>query len=403
MKAELLAPAGNLKKLKVAIGYGADAVYLGGKTFSLRAFSDNFTEEELEEGIAFAHAQGKKVYVCANIFAKNEDFKNIPNYFKLLERLKTDGVLVSDLGVFRILREAAPSLSAHISTQANTLNKEAARFWREAGASRIVLARELSIAEIREIHEAVPELELEAFVHGATCISYSGRCLLSDYLASRPSNRGECVQACRFQYELRAREQGGDWFPITEDERGAYLLSGKDLNMSAHLKELGAAGVCSFKIEGRMKGEYYLATVVNAYRRLLDGADIKLMQRELLAASHRDYTEFNAFGRNDNTVSYDDNKTEGTCDFIAVVTNYKGGRAYAEMRGRFYEGDVLEVLSPTDAFLRKVQVKDLHDAAEQIQPDAKRVQEIYSFDCPFELHEGDILRRRKERNSEKSL
>lgn len=397
MKAELLAPAGSLKKLKVAIRYGADAVYLGGKAFSLRAFSDNFTEEELKEGIAFAHARGKKVYVCANIFAKNEDFGELAGYFKLLERLKADGVLVSDLGVFRVLKKVAPTLSVHVSTQANTLNKEAARFWQEAGASRVVLARELSVAEIKEIHEAVPELELEAFVHGATCISYSGRCLLSDYLSSRPSNRGECVQACRFQYELRAREQDGDWFPITEDERGAYLLSGKDLNLSAQLDELSAAGVCSFKIEGRMKGEYYLATVVNAYRRLLDRADKELMRRELLAASHRDYTEFNAFGKNQSTVSYNDNKTEGTCDFIAVVTRHKNGRVFAEMRGRFYEGDTLEVLSPTDAFLKEVHVKDLRDAADQIQPDAKRVQEIYSFECPLELNEGDILRRRKDR------
>lgn len=402
MKAELLAPAGNLKKLKVAVRYGADAVYLGGKAFSLRAFSDNFTEEGLEEGISYAHARGKKVYVCANIFAKNEDFKELPNYFRMLEKLKADGVLVSDLGVFRVLRKSAPALNVHISTQANTLNKEAALFWKEAGASRIVLARELSVAEIKEIHEAVPDLELEAFVHGATCISYSGRCLLSDYLASRPSNRGECVQACRFQYELRAREQGGDWFPITEDERGAYLLSGKDLNMSAHLEELAAAGVNSFKIEGRMKGEYYLATVVNAYRRILDGEDVGAMQRELLAASHRDYTEFNAFGRNSNTVSYDDNKTEGTCDFIAVVTKYKDGRVYAEMRGRFYEGETLETLSPTDTFLKEVKVRDLRDSAFDLQPDAKRVQEIYSFECPVELREGDILRRRKKTADEKS-
>lgn len=400
MKAELLAPAGNLKKLKVAIRYGADAVYLGGKAFSLRAFSDNFTEEELEEGIAYAHARGKKVYVCANIFAKNEDFKGLPDYFRMFEKLHADGVLVSDLGVFRILRECAPALNVHISTQANTLNKEAARFWKEAGAVRVVLARELSVQEIKEIHDAVPDLELEAFVHGATCISYSGRCLLSDYLTSRPSNRGECVQACRFQYEMRAKEPESDWFPITEDGRGAYLLSGKDLNLSAHLSELAEAGVSSFKIEGRMKGEYYLATVVNAYRRLLDGADVSLMQSELLTASHRDYTQFNAFGKNNETVSYNDNKTDGTCDFIAVVKDYRNNRAYAEMRGRFYEGDTLEVLSPTDAFLKVITVKDLRDGAFAVQRDAKRVQDIYSFECAAELHEGDILRRRKKNLSE---
>ncbi len=395
MKCELLAPAGNLKKLKTAIRYGADAVYLGGKSFSLRAFSDNFTREELEEGISYAHALGKKVYVCANIFAVNKDFQVLPDYFRMLESLKADGVLVSDLGVFRVLRESAPSLCVHISTQANTLNKEAAKFWHDLGASRVVLARELSVAEIREIHEAVPELELEAFVHGAMCISYSGRCLLSDYLTSRPSNRGECVQACRFQFELRAREQESDWFPITEDGRGAYLLSGKDLNMSAHLKELEEAGVCSFKIEGRMKGEYYLATVVNAYRRLIDGENVALMQRELMAASHRDYTNAYAFGGNASTVSYEDNKTDGTCDFIAVVTEYREGRVYAEMRGRFYEGDLLEVLSPTNTFLKEVKTIDLRDGSGNPSSDAKRVQEIYSFVCPFELHEGDILRRRK--------
>ena len=402
MKVELLAPAGNLKKLKVAIRYGADAVYLGGKAFSLRAFSENFTEAELEEGIVYAHERGKKVYICAHIFAKNEDFAGLASYFRMLEGLKVDGVLVSDLGVFRVLKECAPKLPIHISTQANTLNYEAVRFYKEAGATRVVLARELSIAEIKEIHEKVPEIELEVFVHGAMCISYSGRCLLSDYLTSRPSNRGECVQACRFQYELRAKEPQSDWFPITEDERGAYLLSGKDLNMSAHLSELAEAGVRSFKIEGRMKGEYYLATVVNAYRRLLDGADLSLMQRELLSASHRDYTKAYAFGQNADTVSYDDNKTDGTCDFIAVVTDYKDGRAYAEMRGRFYEGDTLEVLSPTDAFLKEVCVKDLRDGAFEIQPDAKRVQEIYSFECPFTVYEGDILRRRKKSGEEKS-
>ena len=402
MKAELLAPAGNLKKLKVAIRYGADAVYLGGKAFSLRAFSENFTEEELKEGIAYAHERGKKVYVCANIFARNEDVKMLATYFRLLEGLQVDGVLVSDLGVLRVLKESAPKLNIHISTQANTLNYEAVRFYKEAGATRVVLARELSIAEIKQIHEAVPEIELEVFVHGAMCISYSGRCLLSDYLTSRPSNRGECVQACRFQYELRAKESESDWFPITEDGRGAYLLSGKDLNMSAHLQELLNAGVSSFKIEGRMKGEYYLATVVNAYRRLLDGADLEVMQRELMAASHRDYTHAYAFGENTNTVSYDDNKTEGTCDFIAVVTEYQDGRAYVEMRGRFYEGDILEVLSPTDAFLKQVQVKDLRDSTFAVQADAKRVQEIYSFECLFEVAEGDILRRRKKSDGEKS-
>ncbi len=395
MNVELLAPAGNLKKLKTAIRYGADAVYLGSRAFSLRAYSENFSEEELEEGIAYAHGCGKKVYVCANIFAKNRDFNALPDYFRLLERLHADGVLVSDPGVFRVLRHAAPSLPVHISTQANTLNAESVHFWKEAGASRVVLARELSFTEIKQIHEAVPDIELEAFVHGAMCVSYSGRCLLSDYLTGRPSNRGECVQACRFSYEMRAREPQSDWFPVTEDEHGAYLLSGKDLNMSARLHELHEAGICSFKIEGRMKGEYYLATVVNAYRRLLNGEAFSQIVPELLKASHRDYTEAYAFGKNENTVSYADNKTEGTYDFIATVTGCKNGRVYCEMRGRFYEGDTLEVLSPTDAFLKEVKVCGLRDSSDRPQQDAKRVQEIYSFTSPLALQEGDILRRRK--------
>ena len=280
-RCELLAPAGNLNKLKLAFYYGADAVYVGGKSFSLRTFADNFTDEELAEGIAFAHARGKKVYVAVNIFARNADFAQLPDYFRTLERLGADAVLVSDLGVFRACREAAPSLPIHISTQANTTNSQSAAMWKALGASRVVLARELSLEEIANIHEENPDLELEAFVHGAMCISYSGRCLLSDYLDGRSSNRGACVQACRYRYEIRTQECKNDgWTEVQEDEKGTYFLNSKDLNMSAHLSELETAGVCSFKIEGRMKSEYYLATVVNAYRRILDGGDLPLLKEE---------------------------------------------------------------------------------------------------------------------------
>ncbi len=392
-KVELLAPAGDPAKLKTAFYFGADAVYLGGKAFSLRAFSDNFSPEALAEGVEYAHARGKKVYVCANIFAKNEDFRHLKEYFRFLEQAKADGVLVSDAGVFGVLKECAPSLPVHISTQANTLNAEAVKFWHRAGASRVVLARELSLSEIAEIHGAAPEIELEAFVHGAMCVSYSGRCLLSDYLTGRPSNRGECVQACRFAYEIRAKDRG-DWFPVTEDERGTYFLSSKDLNMSAHLEALANVGVSSFKIEGRMKSEYYLATVVNTYRRLMDGADERLRE-ELRAISHRDYTEAYAFGENHETVSVSDSKTDGTCDFIAVVRACNGGRVFAEMRGRFYAGDKLEILSPDGCFGKEITVSGMRDSAGEPCNDAKRVQEIYSFDCPYPLHPGDLLRRRR--------
>ena len=402
---ELLAPAGNLHKLKLAFYYGADAVYVGGKSFSLRTFADNFTDEELAEGIAYAHARGKKVYVAVNIFARNADFERLTEYFRTLERLGADAVLISDLGVFRACRKAAPDLPIHISTQANTTNSQSAAMWKELGASRVVLARELSMEEIAKIHEENPGLELEAFIHGAMCISYSGRCLLSDYLDGRSSNRGACVQACRYRYEIRTQECKNDgWTEVQEDEKGTYFLNSKDLNMSAHLKELEDAGICSFKIEGRMKSEYYLATVVNAYRRILDGGDVQALQEELSCAAHRDYTTAYMLGDNCKTVSYDNSQTKGTCEFIAVVKGCENGhdgipvqpgRVHAEMRTRFYEGDVLEILSPSDAFGKQIIVSDMKDRAGAPCADAKRVQEVVSFACPYVLHAGDILRRRR--------
>lgn len=403
-KPELLAPAGNLQKLKLAFYFGADAVYLGGKNFSLRTYADNFTEEELKEGIAFAHERGKRVYVAVNIFARNADFPVLRDYLKTLERLGADAVLISDLGVLKLCREVAPKLNVHISTQANTTNAQAVSFYAAAGASRVVLARELSLEEIAEIHAENPDTELEAFVHGAMCISYSGRCLLSDYLDGRSSNRGACVQACRFDYELRARESGTEnWLSLSEDGKGSYLLNSKDLNMSAHLAEMAQSGVVSFKIEGRMKSEYYLATVVNAYRRILDEGYSKALGEELLCAAHRDYTTAYAFGKQSGAQSFENSQTKGLCDFIAVVTDWRDGRAYAEMRGRFYEGDELEILSPSESFLKKIPVTDLRDGAGAPCADAKRVQEIYSFPCAYPLSRGDILRRRKPREDAESV
>lgn len=278
MNTELLAPAGNFEKMKTAFRFGADAAYIGGKNFSLRAFSDNFTADELKNAVRYAHERGKKVYVTANIFARNADFSLLSDYFRILEEIGADGAIVSDPGVMYALKKAAPSLPLHVSTQANTLNKYAVKFYGETlGAARVILARELSIAEISEIRQYNPDIELEAFVHGAMCISYSGRCLLSDYLDGRSSNRGACVQCCRWKYEIRAlNPTNGDtgWLPLEEDGRGAYILNGKDLNMIEELSALKNAGVNSFKIEGRMKSEYYLATVVNAYRRALNGEDV---------------------------------------------------------------------------------------------------------------------------------
>ena len=393
-KPELLAPAGNLAKLKCAFRFGADAVYVGGKAFSLRAFADNFTDEELAEGISYAHARGKKVYVAANIFARNGDLPALAEHFRTLEGLGADAVLVSDLGALSVCREAAPALPVHISTQANVTNARAAAVFAELGASRVVLARELSLGEIARIHAENPVLELEAFVHGAMCISYSGRCYLSDYLDGRPANRGACVQACRRAYRIRSEGKDG-WCDLEEDGRGTYVMNSKDLNMSAHLSELAAAGVCSFKIEGRMKSEYYLATVVNAYRRILDGGWSEQLAAETECAAHRAYTTAYAFGENHDTVLSDGSQEEGTCTFIAVVKDYREGRAFVEMRNRFRAGDVLEILSPSDAFLKSVRVEEMLDGEGLPCADASFVQGVYSFPCPYPLAEGDILRRRR--------
>lgn len=396
MDIELLAPAGNFSKLKTALYFGADAVYIGGKDFSLRSFADNFTREEMAEAVRFAHKMGKKVYVTANIFAKNADMVLMEEYFSYLQSVGADAAIISDSGVFYAAEKAAPKLPIHISTQANLTNKYAVKFWREQGATRAVLARELSIKEIEEIHSFVPDMELEVFVHGAMCISYSGRCLLSNYLAGRESNRGECVQACRWKYRIRKSDEKSDsgWLDTEEDERGTYILNSKDLNMSAHLEKLEKAGVCSFKIEGRMKSDYYLATVINAYRRCMDGGYNEVVERELLTAAHRDYTTAYTLGENEKTVNYTDSQTKGDCDYIANVVAGGKGFAEVEMRGRFKVGDILEVLSPSANFGKSFTVEKATLDGEEVD-DCKLVQKIYKINCPFELHVGDILRRRK--------
>lgn len=396
-KPELLAPAGNPSKLKCALYYGADAVYVGGKNFSLRSFADNFDADELKNAVIYAHAQGKKVYVTVNIFAKNADMRALEDYFAYLYLIGVDAVIVSDSGVFYAAKKSAPKLCVHISTQANLTNKYAVKFWREQGAERAILARELSIAEIAEIHDYVPEIELEAFVHGAMCISYSGRCLLSNYLNGRESNRGECVQACRWKYQIRKKDVHSDsgWLDFEEDDRGTYVLNSKDLNMSQYLAELQRAGVCSFKIEGRMKSEYYLATVINAYRRCIDGGFNKTVESELVTAAHRDYTTAYMLGANDNTVNYDDNQTKGDCDYIANVLGWQDGVAKVEMRGRFKVGDRLEILSPSQNFGKSFVVENAVLPTGESVEDCKLVQEIYEINCPYNLSAGDVLRRRK--------
>ena len=399
MKAELLAPAGSYDKFLTAIRFGADAVYLGGKQFSLRTFADNFTEDELKSAIDYAHTLGKKVYVTANVYARNADFLMLADYFKTLQAFQADGVIVSDLGVAYVAKKNAPNLPLHVSTQANTTNKYAVKFWQEQGASRVILARELSIKEIAEIHEFVPEIELETFVHGAMCISYSGRCLLSDYLDGRSSNRGACVQSCRWKYEVRALNATNgksEWLPIEQDEKGTYIFNSKDLNMLYRLEELEKAGVSSFKIEGRMKSGYYLASVINAYRRAMNGESLERSSKELLNVVHRDYTEAYACGKNDKTVNYNDSQSKGAYVYTADVKGMEGECVCVEMRNRFKQGDILEVLSPSETFGKSFVADEIYDVKGERIQDAKLVQGIYKIKCPYTLEKGDYIRLKKE-------
>ncbi len=401
-KLELLAPAGNFEKLKTAIYYGADAVYLGGKAFSLRAQADNFTEDEILKAVEYAHERNVKIYVTANIFARNYDLQKAGEYFKFLQKAKVDAVLITDSGLIRLCKEVAPNLAIHLSTQANTLNKYTVKFWGEMGVERVVVARELSLSEIKEITDFCPEVEIEAFIHGAMCISYSGRCLLSNYFNGRDGNRGECVQACRWQYELREKSKEGDFYPIEEDVRGTYILNSKDLNMMDHIGEMIKAGIVSFKIEGRMKSEYYLATVINAYRRAIDEflkigdkyCENRTFYDELLKTNHRVFTTAYMLGENSETVNYEDSQSSGKRQFIANVVESGNGEYFTvTMRNRFKKGDLLEVLSPDENFNKTFVVDRVTDEDGNEVEDAKLVQQRLRVYSNLKLKVGDIIRR----------
>lgn len=399
---ELLAPAGNFEKLKTAIYFGADAVYLGGKAFSLRAMADNFTNDEILQAVEYAHKRNVKIYVTANIFARNYDLENAGEYFKFLQSAKVDAVLITDPGLIRLCKEVAPNLKIHLSTQANTLNKYTVKYWGEMGVERVVVARELSLQEIQEMHEFCPEVQIEAFIHGAMCISYSGRCLLSNYFNGRDGNRGECVQACRWHYEIREKSKEGEFYPIEEDDRGTYILNSKDLNMMEHIGEMIKSGIVSFKIEGRMKSEYYLATVINAYRRAIDEylkigdnySKNTMFYDELLKTNHRVFTTAYMFGQNEKTVNYEDSQSSGSRQFIANVVGDGNGEYFTvTMRNRFKKGDLLEVLSPDENFNKTFVVDKVTDEDGNIVEDAKLVQQTLRIYCDLKLKVGDILRR----------
>lgn len=396
---ELLSPAGNRERLEYALAYGADAVYMAGSRYSLRAFADNFEPDELKNALELVHSKGKKAYITVNIYAHNSDIDGMEDYFRFLYDIGADAVLVSDIGVLEAAKKGAPELPVHISTQANVTNYAAARFFCNAGAERIVLARELSIEEIALIHQKVPQAELEAFVHGAACISYSGRCLLSDYLTGRSANQGKCAQPCRWGYELVPQGRA-DSFPIAQDERGTYILNSKDLCMIDHLGELADAGVTSFKIEGRMKTAYYTAAVTNAYRRAIERLEAGLepdpaLKEELAKAANREFTTGFYFGPVQNGQRYESSKCRQSHEFSAVVLSSNGEYLTLEQRNRFRVGDVLEVLSPEPSRCgQKFTVESIISSQGCSVQAAPNPQERVKVPCTLRLEYMDILRRK---------
>ncbi|MBQ9757085.1 MAG: U32 family peptidase C-terminal domain-containing protein [Clostridia bacterium] len=363
-KPELLAPAGSLNKLKIAITYGADAVYVGGEEFSLRVAAENFSPEELCEGVKFAHERGKKVYLTANIIPHNADIAEYEEFLKKYMAAGFDAVILSDLGMFQLTRELAPELEIHISTQANNVNFKSAETWYKMGAKRVILAREMSFDEISEIREKTPdELELEAFVHGAMCISYSGRCLLSNYMTNRDSNLGACSHPCRWKYNLVEETRPGEYMPVFENERGTFIYNSKDLCMIEHMDKLIKSGLDSFKIEGRVKTEYYLATVVKAYRDAIDKyfedpdafeTDPKWLT-EIKKVSHRDYTTGFFFGKPDgNEQNYETSSYIRNYELLGIVESYDKEKKLLSViqKNRFFKGSEVEFLRPEGEFVK---------------------------------------------------
>ncbi|MDD3920426.1 MAG: U32 family peptidase [Eubacteriales bacterium] len=404
---ELLAPAGNRERLETAFLYGADAAYLGMKQLSLRNFADNFSMDELQAACAYAHAHKKRIYVTVNAFLRNAQLPELPSFLRDVEAAGVDALIVNDPGVITNCKNAIPNMKLHLSTQANTLNAASARFWMEQGITRIVLARELTMQEIKEIHQACGNaLELEAFVHGAMCVSYSGRCLLSNYINGRDSNKGECAQPCRWHYEFREAGDTNAPFVLEQDGEGSYILNSKDLNLIGRLPDLIDAGITSFKIEGRMKSVYYVACAVNAYRMALDSyqktvdaaKDYRLdpmIANELNKLSHRPYTEGFSFDPAGEHMQY--NAFAGyvqDAQVMALVLSYdsKNARVLLEQRNRFAVGDTLELLTP-GRIDQRITVTGMFDEDMQPISAAPHPQQKVWLETSIPMHAGDLLRK----------
>ena len=397
---ELLIPASSLEVLKIAVIYGADAVYIGGEAFGLRAKAKNFSMEEIREGIAFAHAHDVKVYITANILAHNGDLDGVREYFAELREIKPDALIISDPGVYMIAKEVCPEIERHISTQANNTNYGTYRFWYEQGAKRVVSARELSLAEIKEIRANIPDdLEIETFIHGAMCISYSGRCLLSNYFTGRDANQGACTHPCRWKYAVVEEKRPGEYLPVYENERGTYIFNSKDLCMIEHIPELMESGIDSFKIEGRMKTALYVATVARTYRRAIDDykqspelyrEHMAWYQEQISNCTYRQFTTGFFFGKpSDEAQIYDNNTYVKEYTYLGIVGLYR-----IEKRNKFSVGESIEVMKPDGANIT-VTVQRIVDEEGHDMESAPHPKQVLYIDLGQPLAMYDILRRKE--------
>ena len=395
---ELLAPAGDMERLRMSLAYGADAVYLAGTDFGMRSFAGNFTPEELKQAVALCHSRGVAVHVTCNTMPRNGEIARMPEWLSYLQELGVDAAILADVGVLSLLKKHAPKLKAHISTQASVSNYQAAAAWHELGASRVILARELSLDEIREIRAKAPrELEIEAFVHGAMCVSYSGRCLLSNYMTGRDANRGACAQPCRYQYALVEEKRPGEYFPIGEDEGGAYILNSRDMCMIDHIPELIDAGLDSLKIEGRAKSAYYAAVVTGAYRHAIDaalaGQPLEPVWRdEVEKVSHRPYSTGFYFGEPGQHTSH--SRYVRDWQIMAVVTSCTpDGTALCELRNKLSAGDELELAGPGLKPV-PVTVEGLTDGDGLPISEARKPQMPFYLKLPVQAPPLSLLRRK---------
>ncbi len=404
---ELLIPASSLEVLKVAVIYGADAVYIGGEAFGLRAKAKNFSLQEMKEGVEFAHAHNVRVYVTANILAHNRDLQGVREYFEELKSVKPDALIISDPAIFTIAKEVLPQMEIHISTQANNTNYGTYQFWYKQGAKRVVSARELSLAEIKEIRENIPEdMEIESFIHGAMCISYSGRCLLSSFLAGRDANQGACTHPCRWKYAVVEENRPGEYMPVFENERGTYIFNSKDLCMIEYIPEMLDAGIDSLKIEGRMKTALYVATVARTYRLALDDykkdpeyyrSRIPFYKEEISKCTYRQFTTGFYFGKpNENTQIYDNNTYMKEYTYLGIVGERNDEGMYRlEQRNKFSVGEEIEIMKPDGRNIPAV-VKAITDEEGNPMESAPHPKQVLYVDFGMELDAFDILRRKEE-------